>query len=43
MKYLKLFEKFIEEPKFFRFNKFDLLGTSDSLKLFFETITLLVM
>jgi hypothetical protein len=33
MKYLKLFEKFIEEPKFFRFNKFDLLGTSDSLKL----------
>jgi len=26
MKYIKLFEKFIEEPKFYRFNKFDLLG-----------------
>jgi len=33
MKYLKLFEKFIEEPKFYRFNKFDLLGSEESLKL----------
>jgi hypothetical protein len=33
MKYLKLFEKFIEEPKFYRFNKFDLLGSEESLQL----------
>ncbi len=33
MKYLKLFEKFIEEPKFYRFNKFDLLGYEENLKL----------
>ena len=33
MKYLKLFEKFIEEPKFYRFNKFDLLGSEENLKL----------
>ena len=25
MRYIKLFEKFIEEPKFYRFNRFDLL------------------
>ena len=32
MKYLKLFEKFIDEPKFYRFNKFDLLGDNYELQ-----------
>jgi len=32
MKYLKLFEKFIEEPLFYRFNKFDLLGDKDEIQ-----------
>lgn len=32
MKYLKIFEKFIEEPKFFRFNQFDLLGDNYELQ-----------
>ena len=33
MKYLKLFEKFIEEPKFYRFNKFDLLDDKQEMQL----------
>ena len=33
MKYLKLFEKFIDEPKFYRFNQTDLLGQEDSMQL----------
>jgi hypothetical protein len=33
MKYLKLFEKFIDEPKFYRFNQTDLLGQEDIMQL----------
>lgn len=33
MKYLKLFEVFIDEPKFYRFNQTDLLGQEDSMQL----------
>ena len=33
MRYLKLFEKFIEEPKFYRFNHFDLLGDKQEMQL----------
>jgi len=33
MKYLKLFEKFIDEPKFYRFNQTDILGQEDSMIL----------
>ncbi len=33
MKYLKLFEKFIEEPKFYRFNQFDLLGDKQEMQI----------
>lgn len=32
MKYLKLFERFIQDIKFYRFNHFDLLGENDSIK-----------
>jgi hypothetical protein len=34
MKYLKLFEKFIDEPSFYRFNKTDILGQEDSRTIF---------
>lgn len=33
MKYLKLFEAFTSEVKFYRFNKFDLLGDVEEMKL----------
>jgi hypothetical protein len=32
MKYIKLFEKFIENPKFYRFNQFDLLGDKQEMQ-----------
>ena len=32
MRYLKLFEKFIEEPKFYRFSHFDLLGDNEEMQ-----------
>ena len=34
MKYLKLFENFIDEPSFYRFNKTDILGQEDSMTIF---------